>query len=295
MTTTPMAPLVPSFVQNAWWTPSDPAAGTPVLDANTGEQLATVDSNGLDLAAMVDYARTVGQRELGKLTLHERALKLKELAQFLNGRREELYEMSFRTGATKIDSMVDIDGGIGVLFTFSSKGRRELPNSNVILDGPMEVLSRDGSFAGEHIYTRIPGVAAQINAFNFPVWGMLEKFAPGLHRRRADHRQAGHPHRVRRRGHGPPDGRIRHPARGFHPADFRFRTHPAGRARLPRHAFLHRFGVHRLLAEGPHRTSSTGECASPPKPTRSTPRSSAPTRSPAPPNSTPSSSPSSPR
>ena len=180
MTTTPMAPLVPSFVQNAWWTPSDPAAGTAVLDANTGEALATVDSNGLDLAAMVDYARTVGQRELGKLTLHERALKLKELAQFLNGRREELYEMSYRTGATKIDSMVDIDGGIGVLFTFSSKGRRELPNSNVILDGPMEVLSRDGSFAGEHIYTRISGVAAQINAFNFPVWGMLEKFAPAF-------------------------------------------------------------------------------------------------------------------
>ncbi|PQZ96243.1 phenylacetic acid degradation bifunctional protein PaaZ [Arthrobacter sp. MYb227] len=180
MTTTPMAPLVPSFVQNAWWTPSDPAEGTAVLDANTGEALATVDSNGLDLAAMVDYARTVGQRELGKLSLHERALKLKELAQFLNGRREELYEMSFRTGATKIDSMVDIDGGIGVLFTFSSKGRRELPNSNVILDGPMEVLSRDGSFAGEHIYTRIPGVAAQINAFNFPVWGMLEKFAPAF-------------------------------------------------------------------------------------------------------------------
>jgi oxepin-CoA hydrolase/3-oxo-5,6-dehydrosuberyl-CoA semialdehyde dehydrogenase len=76
--------------------------------------------------------------------------------------------------------MVDIDGGIGVLYSFSSQGRRELPISNVILDGPMEVLSRDGSFAGEHIYTRIPGVAAQINAFNFPVWGMLEKFAPAF-------------------------------------------------------------------------------------------------------------------
>lgn len=180
MTTTPVAPLVPSFFQNSWWTPSTPGTGTSVLDANTGETLATVDSNGLDLAAMVDYGRTVGQRELGKLTLHERALKLKELAQFLNERREELYEISYRTGATKIDSMVDIDGGIGVLFTFSSKGRRELPNSNVILDGPMEVLSRDGSFAGEHIFTRIPGVAAQINAFNFPVWGMLEKFAPAF-------------------------------------------------------------------------------------------------------------------
>ncbi|GAA1869721.1 phenylacetic acid degradation bifunctional protein PaaZ [Paeniglutamicibacter psychrophenolicus] len=180
MTTTPMAPLVPSFVQNSWWTPSDPDGGTSVLDANTGEPLATVNSDGLDLAAVVEYGRTVGQRELGKLSLHERALKLKELAQFLNERREELYEISYRTGATKIDSMVDIDGGIGVLFTFSSKGRRELPNSNVILDGPMEVLSRDGSFAGEHIYTRIPGVAAQINAFNFPVWGMLEKFAPAF-------------------------------------------------------------------------------------------------------------------
>ncbi|MDQ0095580.1 phenylacetic acid degradation bifunctional protein PaaZ [Paeniglutamicibacter psychrophenolicus] len=180
MTTTPMAPLVPSFVQNSWWIPSDPDGGTPVLDANTGEPLATVNSDGLDLAAVVEYGRTVGQRELGKLSLHERALKLKELATFLNERREELYEISYRTGATKIDSMVDIDGGIGVLFTFSSKGRRELPNSNVILDGPMEVLSRDGSFAGEHIYTRIPGVAAQINAFNFPVWGMLEKFAPAF-------------------------------------------------------------------------------------------------------------------
>ena len=76
--------------------------------------------------------------------------------------------------------MIDIDGGIGVLFTFGSKGRRELPNSQVVVDGPMEVLSKDGSFAGEHIYTRIPGVAVQINAFNFPVWGMLEKLAPAF-------------------------------------------------------------------------------------------------------------------
>ena len=102
---------------------------------------------------------------------------LKALAGALNGMREELYEISARTGATRIDSMVDIDGGIGVLFTFGSKGRRELPNSQVYLDGPVEMLSKDGSFIGQHIYTRIPGVAVQINAFNFPVWGMLEKFA----------------------------------------------------------------------------------------------------------------------
>lgn len=178
--TTQTAELVPSYVQDGWWTPGDSAGATAVLDANTGEELARVSTEGLDLAAVVEHGRTVGQSELGKLTLHERALRLRDLAKYLNDRREELYAISYRTGATKIDSMVDIDGGIGVLFTFSSKGRRELPNSNVIPDGPTEVLSKDGSFIGEHIYTRIPGVAAQINAFNFAVWGMLEKFAPAF-------------------------------------------------------------------------------------------------------------------
>ena len=186
MTTTAVAPettdvaTVPSYVQDAWWTPAPEAKTVPVRDASTGEVLANVSTDGLDLAAVVNYGRTTGQAELGKLTFHQRALKLKELAQYLNGRREELYAQSSQSGATKIDNMIDIDGGIGVLFTFGSKGRRELPNSQVIVDGPMEVLSKDGSFAGEHIYTRIPGVAVQINAFNFPVWGMLEKFAPAF-------------------------------------------------------------------------------------------------------------------
>lgn len=174
--------IVPSFIRGSWWTPdaASAAGAAPVLDASTGELLAKVSTEGLDLAAVVDYGRTTGQAELGTLTFHQRALKLKELAQYLNGRREEFYALSAQTGATKIDSMIDIDGGIGVLFTFGSKGRRELPNSQVVVDGPMEVLSRDGSFAGEHIYTRIPGVAVQINAFNFPVWGMLEKLAPAF-------------------------------------------------------------------------------------------------------------------
>ena len=174
--------IVPSFIRGSWWTPdaASAAGAAPVLDASTGELLAKVSTEGLDLAAVVDYGRTTGQAELGTLTFHQRALKLKELAQYLNGRREEFYALSAQTGATKIDSMIDIDGGIGVLFTFGSKGRRELPNAQVVVDGPMEVLSRDGSFAGEHIYTRIPGVAVQINAFNFPVWGMLEKFAPAF-------------------------------------------------------------------------------------------------------------------
>lgn len=178
--TTQTPELVPSYIQDSWWTPAGTDGATMVLDANTGQKLALVSADGLDLAEAVNYGRTVGHRELGKLTLHERALKVKEMAQYLNERREELYEVSYRTGATKVDNMVDIDGGIGALFILSSKGRREMPNSNVVQDGPAEPLSRDGSFLGGHIYTRIPGIAAQINAFNFPVWGMLEKFAPAF-------------------------------------------------------------------------------------------------------------------
>ncbi|MGW6172776.1 phenylacetic acid degradation bifunctional protein PaaZ [Arthrobacter sp. NPDC055138] len=172
--------IVPSYIQDAWWTPAGDVSGTEVRDASTGDLLARVSTDGLDLAAAVEHGRTVGQASLGKLTFHQRALKLKELAQYLNARRDALYEVSHRTGATKIDNMIDIDGGIGVLFTFGSKGRRELPNSQIVVDGPAEVLARDGSFMGQHIYTRIPGVAVQINAFNFPVWGMLEKFAPAF-------------------------------------------------------------------------------------------------------------------
>lgn len=177
--TTAQIGVVPSFIAGQWQTPAA-EGGTEVLDANTGELLATVTKDRLDVAGAVAYGRTTGQRELAKLSLHERALKLKELALHLNEHRKELYEISYKTGATKIDSMVDIDGGIGVLFTFSGKGRRELPNSNVILDGPTEPLSKDGSFLGTHIYTALTGVVVQVNAFNFPVWGMLEKFAPAF-------------------------------------------------------------------------------------------------------------------
>lgn len=168
--------VIPSYLMDEWWVPAAGEA-TAILDASTGEQVAAVNASGANLPAAIEHARTIGQASLGALTFHERALKLKELAQYLNGRREELYEVSAKTGATRGDSMIDIDGGIGVLFTFGSKGRRELPNSNIIVDGAAEVLSKDGSFIGQHIYTRLPGVAVQINAFNFPVWGMLEKFA----------------------------------------------------------------------------------------------------------------------
>ncbi|NUL45538.1 phenylacetic acid degradation bifunctional protein PaaZ [Cellulosimicrobium funkei] len=180
MTTQADVRTVPSYVRDQWWTPDEGSRAAEVLDASTGEAVARFGADGLDLGEVLAHARTVGQRELGTLTLHERALKLKELAQVLNGRRDELYALSNRTGATKADNLFDIDGGIGVLFTYSSKGRRELPHSNVIQDGGVEPLSKDGSFIGTHIYTRLPGAAVQVNAFNFPVWGMLEKFAPAF-------------------------------------------------------------------------------------------------------------------
>ena len=175
-----MTDVLPSYVRGAWWTPDDASGASDVLDASTGELVTRVSTRGLDLASALDYARTVGQASLGTLTFHQRAVLLKRMAQALTDRKTELYALSSRTGATKSDSWVDIDGGIGVLFTYSSKGRRELPNATVYLDGPVESLSKDGSFLGRHIYTRLPGVAVQINAFNFPVWGALEKFAPAF-------------------------------------------------------------------------------------------------------------------
>ena len=178
-----MTNILPSYVNGAWWTPADPAAqadATLVRDASTGEVITAVSTSGIDLAGALDYARTVGQESLGRMTFHQRAMLLKQMAQALTERKDELYALSSRAGATKSDSWIDIDGGIGVLFTYSSKGRRELPNGTVYVDGPAEQLSKDGSFLGQHVYTRLPGVAVQINAFNFPVWGALEKFAPAF-------------------------------------------------------------------------------------------------------------------
>ena len=176
----PMIDILPSYVQGAWWTPAAGSVAAEVRDASTGEPVARVSTDGLDLGGALQYARTVGQRSLGALTFHQRAMLLKQFALALTERKDELYAISARTGATKADSWVDIDGGIGVLFSYSGKGRREMPNAHVYVDGPVEPLSKDGSFLGRHIYTRLPGVAVQINAFNFPVWGSLEKFAPAF-------------------------------------------------------------------------------------------------------------------
>ncbi|THG33918.1 phenylacetic acid degradation bifunctional protein PaaZ [Glaciibacter flavus] len=175
-----MTEILPSYVGGEWWTPATDADATEVRDASTGEVVTRVSTDGLDLAAALQHGRTAGQASLGELTFHQRAVLLKQFALALTERKDELYATSARTGATRQDSWVDIDGGIGVLFSYSSKGRRELPNAKVFVDGGVERLSKDGSFLGRHIYSRLPGVAVQINAFNFPVWGSLEKFAPAF-------------------------------------------------------------------------------------------------------------------
>jgi oxepin-CoA hydrolase / 3-oxo-5,6-dehydrosuberyl-CoA semialdehyde dehydrogenase len=167
-----------SYVNGSWFTPTD--EGAPLYDAVTSEEVARISSAGIDMAAALEYGRRVGGAAIRQLTFHERASALKSLASALRGHRDELYQLSARAGATRRDAVFDVDGGLGVLFSYSSKGRRELPNDTVYVDGPVEPLGKGGQFVGQHIYTSRTGVAVQINAFNFPVWGPLEKFAPAF-------------------------------------------------------------------------------------------------------------------
>ena len=150
------------------------------LDASTGAPIAEIAEGGLDYADILRHAREVGGPALRRLTFHQRALMLKALAKHLMEHKDELYAESAATGATRSDSWVDIEGGIGVLFAYASKGRRELPNTHHIVEGPTEPLSRGGGFIGQHLLVPLEGAAVQINAFNFPCWGMLEKLGPAL-------------------------------------------------------------------------------------------------------------------
>ena len=167
-----------SFLFDEWVTGT---GGPRVLeDACTGQAVATIHSGGFDARDVIRCAREVGGPALRKMTFHERALILKELAKYLSERKAELYEVSSHAGCTSADSWIDIDGGIGVLFTYASKGRRELPNAHHLVEGPAEFFAKDGSFGGLHVAVPKEGAAVHINAFNFPVWGMLEKFAPAF-------------------------------------------------------------------------------------------------------------------
>ena len=166
---------IQSFALGEWVTGS--GAGTNLHDAVTGEQIADASSDGLDFAAMLEHGRATGGPALRRLTFHQRARMLKALAIHLTERKEEFYRVSAYSGATRGDSWIDIDGGIGTLFAYASRGRRDFPDETYFVDGGPEALSKGGTFIGRHICVPLEGVAVQINAFNFPVWGMLEKLA----------------------------------------------------------------------------------------------------------------------
>ncbi|MEZ4773177.1 MAG: phenylacetic acid degradation bifunctional protein PaaZ [Bacteroidia bacterium] len=157
------------------WIPHE-GAGIPQYNAVTGELIATCGSEGLDFAEMMRYARRTGNPNLRKMTFQQRGLMLKALALYMHERRKQYYPVSYQTGATKGDSWVDIDGGIGTLFAYASL-RRKFPNETYHVDGETVGLSKGGTFIGHHIMVPRRGVAVHINAFNFPIWGMLEKCA----------------------------------------------------------------------------------------------------------------------
>jgi oxepin-CoA hydrolase/3-oxo-5,6-dehydrosuberyl-CoA semialdehyde dehydrogenase len=167
-----------NYTQDRWHAPSSGAA--EFVSAVTAEPVARGGSAGLDFGAMARHARTVGGPALRAMTFHERARMVKALAEAVMARKDELYALSYLTGATKGDSWIDIDGGAGTFFSVSSKTRREVRDGHVLVDGDPEILGRAGTFLGQHIYTPLHGVAVHINAFNFPVWGMMEKLAPTL-------------------------------------------------------------------------------------------------------------------
>jgi oxepin-CoA hydrolase/3-oxo-5,6-dehydrosuberyl-CoA semialdehyde dehydrogenase len=155
-------------------------AATPLHNALNGGLIYHTHAEQIDFGEAVHYARKTGVPGLMKLDFQQRAARLKALALYLVERKEELYAISHLTGATRADSWVDIEGGTGTLFAYASMGGRELPSSNVLHEGPAIALGKNGGFAGTHILVPRGGVAVHINAFNFPIWGLLEKFAPSF-------------------------------------------------------------------------------------------------------------------
>lgn len=173
-----MTKMLENYAADAWMVAT---GGTARLrSAIDGSIVAETGSQGLDFRAMLDHARSVGGPALRAMTFHARARMIKALAEAIGARKDELYELSWATGATRQDGWIDIEGGAATLFSASSKGRRELPDDVILVDGDMEPIGKRGTFVGQHVYTSLQGVAVHINAFNFPVWGMLEKLGPTL-------------------------------------------------------------------------------------------------------------------
>ncbi len=169
---------IESYVCGAWHKGADD--GVEVRHAITGEPIGNVSSAGIDFAEVRRHGREVGGPALRALTIHDRANRLKAMAKYLLGHKEKFYEISAMTGATRGDGWIDIEGGIGTVFSYSGIARREMPNEPFAVEGNVERLSAKGTFLGRHILVPKEGVSVHINAFNFPCWGMLEKIAPSL-------------------------------------------------------------------------------------------------------------------
>src|SRR5690606_10214466 len=152
---------------------------TTLYNSINGEVVALASTDGVDFEEMFNYARNVGNKNLRKMTFHERGRMIKALALYLIDRKDKYYKISYQTGATKVDSWIDIEGGIGNLFANASL-RRKFPDQPYYIDGEMVGLSKGGNFIGHHIMVPKEGVAVHINAYNFPIWGMLEKIAVNL-------------------------------------------------------------------------------------------------------------------
>lgn len=170
-------PTLQSLIAGRW---HGAASHTPLHSALDSTLIYHTHAEKIDFDEALTFARKTGVKTLMRQTFQERAAALKALALYLMERKEELYAISHLTGATRQDSWVDVEGGIGTLFAYASMGSRELPSSNVLHEGPAIALGKRGCFAGTHILVPRGGVAVHINAFNFPIWGLLEKFAPSF-------------------------------------------------------------------------------------------------------------------
>ena len=170
-----MTTVLQSFVAGRWVGQQSAQA---LHSAINGKEVAFAHAESLDFAEALHYGRTTGLQGMLAMDFQQRAAALRALAKYLGERKEELYAISAHTGATRIDSWVDIEGGTGTLFAYAGMAASELPSGNLIHEGPVAPLGKKNTFAGTHILVPRGGVAVHINAFNFPVWGLLEKFAP---------------------------------------------------------------------------------------------------------------------
>jgi len=172
-----MTQILQSYIGGRW---QGMQASGALRSAVNGVTVAHTHADALDFGEAVEYARRKGLPALLTMDFQERAQRLKALGKYLLEHKEQLYAISAHTGATKLDSWIDIDGGAGTLFAYASIGSNELPSGNLVHEGPAFTLGKKGGFSGTHVLVPRGGLAVHINAFNFPVWGLLEKFAPSF-------------------------------------------------------------------------------------------------------------------